>query len=125
MCEFHLHAHRIRELRPETILKVLEKLDAFRKPERVKKFVNCCLADKRGRTGHENDSRNALDLLHSFHEAARSVEGGVIAGQLAIGSAGEKQDGKRIRKAIQKERVRVIRDCQKRLSENQSEIQNV
>jgi tRNA nucleotidyltransferase (CCA-adding enzyme) len=115
VCEFHLHGHRIRELRPETILKVLEKLDAFRKPERIEKFVNSCLADKRGRTGHETESRETLDLLHLFHEAALSVDGGVIAGRLISDSAEGKQDGKRIRQAIQKERIRVIGDCRKSL----------
>ena len=115
VCEFHLHGHRIRELRPETILKVLEKLDAFRRPEQVEKFVNCCLADKRGRTGHENASRESLDLLHSFHEAALAVEGGVIASRLTTVSDEGKQDGNRIKQAIQKERIRRISDCRNSL----------
>ncbi len=115
VCEFHLHGHRIRELRPETILKVLEKLDAFRRPERVEKFINCCLADKRGRTGHENASAENLDLLRAFHEAALTVEGGVIARRLAATSADGKQDGKKINQAIQKARISVISDCRHNL----------
>jgi tRNA nucleotidyltransferase (CCA-adding enzyme) len=52
--EFHLHLHKIEELKPKTIVKVLEKTDAFRKPKRFEKFLIACEADYRGRTGFEN-----------------------------------------------------------------------
>jgi tRNA nucleotidyltransferase (CCA-adding enzyme) len=52
--EFHLHLHKIEELKPKTIVNVLEKIDAFRKPERFEKFLIACEADYRGRTGFEN-----------------------------------------------------------------------
>lgn len=51
--EFHLHLHRIEELNPRTIVRVLEKTDAFRKPQRFEKFLIACEADFRGRTGFE------------------------------------------------------------------------
>ena len=50
-CRLHLLAHRAFELRPETLLGVIEKLDAFRKPQRVDQFATVCEADKRGRLG--------------------------------------------------------------------------
>lgn len=46
---FHLHCHRIFELKPQTIVKTLEGLDAFRKPTRFKQFLIACEADARGR----------------------------------------------------------------------------
>ncbi len=51
---FHLHYHRALELKPATIVKTLEQLDAFRKPERFEKFLLACEADARGRPGYEN-----------------------------------------------------------------------
>ena len=51
---FHLHYHRALELKPATIVKTLEQLDAYRKPERFEKFLLASEADARGRTGYEN-----------------------------------------------------------------------
>jgi tRNA nucleotidyltransferase (CCA-adding enzyme) len=52
--EFHAHVHRAFELRASTILKVLRRVDAFRRPERFEKFLLACEADSRGRTGFED-----------------------------------------------------------------------
>ncbi len=54
MARFHLHYHRALELKPATIVKTLEQLDAYRKPERFEKFLLASEADARGRTGYEN-----------------------------------------------------------------------
>lgn len=52
--KFHLHYHRAFELKATTIVKMLEQIDAFRKPERFKKFLLASEADARGRPGYEN-----------------------------------------------------------------------
>lgn len=54
VCEHHTKLHRIKELRPTTLLKLIEALDGFRRPERVQKFLLACEADARGRTGLED-----------------------------------------------------------------------
>lgn len=51
---YHLHYHRAAEMRNDTFLNTLEKLDAFRRPERFEQFLLACEADSRGRTGFEN-----------------------------------------------------------------------
>lgn len=51
---FHLHYHRALELKSSTVVKILEQLDAFRKPERFEKFLLASEADARGRPGYEN-----------------------------------------------------------------------
>ena len=51
---FHLHYHRALELKPATVVKTLEQLDAFRKPERFEKFLLASEADARGRPGYED-----------------------------------------------------------------------
>lgn len=52
--EFHLECHRASELRPDTLLRKLEALDAWRRPERFAEFLLACEADARGRTGLED-----------------------------------------------------------------------
>ncbi len=51
---FHLHYHRAMELKPATVVKTLEQLDAYRKPERFEKFLLASEADARGRPGFED-----------------------------------------------------------------------
>jgi tRNA nucleotidyltransferase (CCA-adding enzyme) len=53
VCEYHLCCHRLLEIRSTSILKLLEALDGFRRPERVFYFVQACEADSRGRLGFE------------------------------------------------------------------------
>lgn len=47
---YHTHCHRVFELKANTLLKTLEKLDAFRRPARFQLFLLACEADARGRT---------------------------------------------------------------------------
>jgi tRNA nucleotidyltransferase (CCA-adding enzyme) len=49
----HTRVHRALELRPETVLKLLQECDAFRRPERFAELLQACEADARGRTGFE------------------------------------------------------------------------
>ncbi|MDJ0805205.1 MAG: multifunctional CCA addition/repair protein [Gammaproteobacteria bacterium] len=71
---FHTHCHRLDELKPRTILKVLEKLDAFRLPRRFRDFLTVCEADYRGRKGFETRPYpQAVRFLHCF-ELARDVD---------------------------------------------------
>lgn len=79
VAEFHTHCHRALELRPETILKVLEKTDAFRRPDRFEQFLVSCEADARGRGGLENRRYPQADFLRGAHAAAAAVDAGAIA----------------------------------------------
>lgn len=54
MSEYHTHVHKAFELKPTTVLKVFDKTDAWRKPERFEQFLLACTADMRGRTSFEN-----------------------------------------------------------------------
>ena len=53
VCEHHTRLHRVQELKPATLLKLLERLDGIRRPERLELFLLACEADARGRTGLE------------------------------------------------------------------------
>ena len=71
---YHLYAHRAAELRPATMLKTLESLDAFRRPERFEHFLLACEADSRGREGYEDRPFIQGDIFRAAHQAAIKVD---------------------------------------------------
>jgi tRNA nucleotidyltransferase (CCA-adding enzyme) len=78
---YHGISHRAAELRPQTILKVLEALDAFRRPQRLDEFISACKADARGRTGHEADDYPQAEIFMKAREAAGKVRASDVADQ--------------------------------------------
>jgi tRNA nucleotidyltransferase (CCA-adding enzyme) len=103
VCEFHLLMHRIYELKPATVLKLLEALDGFRNPDEVRGFVTCCAADMRGRLGNERDPYPQSELLLEYLAAAVSVDSGEIARAFEVGTNGE-----RIKQAVRRARTEAI-----------------
>ena len=77
--EFHTHCHRAFELRTKTILKVLERTDAFRRPDRFERFLLTCEADARGRAGLENRRYGQADYFRGAFVAASAVDAAAIA----------------------------------------------
>ncbi len=71
---FHLHYHRALELKPATVVKTLEQLDAFRKPERFEKFLLASEADARGRTGYENKEFLQGNYFRQAFAATKNVD---------------------------------------------------
>ncbi|MBI3897592.1 MAG: multifunctional CCA addition/repair protein [Gammaproteobacteria bacterium] len=93
----HGKCHRFAELRPGTVLELLEALDAFRRPERVDQFATACEADARGRTGLENRPYPQRALLAQAFAAAQAVDTAAVAAEaLSLGLAGP-AIGERIR----------------------------
>jgi len=82
----HLVMHKATEVRPGTLLDLLEHLDAFRRPERVEQFVLACEADARGRKGLEDRDYPQADLVRRAHAAARAV---AISEEARAGLSGE------------------------------------
>ncbi len=99
---WHTHIHRAMELRPQTLLKVLEGVDAFRKPERLECLIRVAEADARGRTGFEQRDYPQGDRVRQALDAARTVNAGEVAKQVA--------DPSRIRQAVHDARLHAIRD---------------
>jgi tRNA nucleotidyltransferase (CCA-adding enzyme) len=73
VAEFHAHCHRAFELKSATILNVLQRVDAFRRPERFEKFLLACEADARGRTGLEDRAYPQADYFRRAREEASRV----------------------------------------------------
>jgi tRNA nucleotidyltransferase (CCA-adding enzyme) len=100
VCRFHLDIHRAFELRPETLLGVLERVDAFRRPERVDRLLIACEADKRGRLGSAESPYPQAPYVRAAYAAAAAVN---ASGFVADGLKGEA-----IGEAIRKARVDAI-----------------
>lgn len=75
---YHTTCHRAEELRPSTRLKLLEAVDAFRRPERLEQFLEVCLADFRGRPGRESSPYPQADLIRKAFSAAAKVNAKAI-----------------------------------------------
>ena len=100
VCKYHLHHHRIRELKPSTILTLLENLDGFRQPDNVKLFGLCCVADLRGRPGREHELFAQTELLYQYHRAAKSVDAAAIARNC--------ENGQQIKQQLRTQRIIAI-----------------
>ncbi len=83
VARYHGDVHRAIELRPATIAGMLQAVDAYRKPERFEAFLQACACDFHGRPGYaEKPYLQAGRLLEAFI-AAKSVDAGAIAAELA------------------------------------------
>lgn len=98
---YHSHCHRLAELRPATILDTLERMDAFRRPERFEQFLLVCEADSRGRLGLEQRDYPQRSWFLSAREAAAKVDPRPFVAAGLKGSA--------VAGALRKERLRAIR----------------
>lgn len=101
VARFHGHCHKALKLRPRTILKVLENVDAFRRPQRFEQFLLACEADARGREGLETRDYPQADRMRTAFAAAQSVD----PRSLGI----DDLNGEQIRERIRKARIAAIR----------------
>jgi tRNA nucleotidyltransferase (CCA-adding enzyme) len=78
---YHTHTHRAMQLRPDTVLRMLEAVDAFRRPERFDDFLLACEADARGRTGLEKIPYHQADIMRAAFSAALDVDNSALQAQ--------------------------------------------
>jgi len=100
VCRFHLDIHRAFELRADTLLGMLERMDSFRKPERLEPVLIACEADKRGRLGFADSDYPQAAYVRAAHAAARAIDAQRFVADGLNGSA--------IGDAVRAERVRAI-----------------
>jgi tRNA nucleotidyltransferase (CCA-adding enzyme) len=100
VCELHTHVHRSLELRPNTILSLLERMDAFRRPAQLESFVAACEMDARGREGFEDREYPQGAYLLGAANSARTV--------LANRFVERGLSGPAIGKAMREERLRAL-----------------
>ena len=103
----HGNIHRSLDLNPAATLRLLERCDALRRPERFALALLACECDARGRLGHEERPYPQAAQLQSALLAAQSVEAGAVLATARLNSdAAEKQDG-----TWAAEQIRRARQC--------------
>ncbi|TKF35838.1 multifunctional CCA addition/repair protein [Vibrio kanaloae] len=103
VCEQHSNIHRAGELKPTTFLKVLNKFDVWRKPERLNDILLCCQADHAGRKGLEDQPYPQKARFEAAYQAALQVE---VKAIIADGF-----QGKDIREEQEKRRAAAIENA--------------
>jgi tRNA nucleotidyltransferase (CCA-adding enzyme) len=100
VARYHGVCHRAAELKPKTILKVLEAVDAFRRPETLGEFLTACEADARGRAGLEERPYPQAGLMRAARDAAANVNAAALRT--------EGLEGPALGEAIRQERCAAI-----------------
>ena len=105
VCEQHSNVHRAAELKASTKLKILNKLDVWRKPERLEEVLLCCQADHSGRLGCEENPYPQKAIFDAAYQAALSID---VRDIIADGF-----QGKAIRDELEKRRIEAISSLSK------------
>jgi len=72
--EHHTTIHTAYELRPSTVVGIMDKCDAWRKPARFQQMLQCCVADSKGRTGFELLPYPTADYMWQAYQAAAAAD---------------------------------------------------
>lgn len=96
VARYHCHAQRALELRPGTMVDLLERLDAFRRPQRYELFLLACEADFKGRGGVSGQT--AYQQGVRLREAFSAAQGVAAKDFVAQGMRGS-QIGEAVREA--------------------------
>jgi tRNA nucleotidyltransferase (CCA-adding enzyme) len=100
----HGNIHRSEEFNAAAVVRLLERCDAFRKPQRFEQILLACECDARGRLGLEERAYPQRPRLMSALAAAQAVPTHEIAAK-----AQEQQlDGPRIGEMIHKARIEAV-----------------
>ncbi len=83
VAQYHGDVHRAGELKPSTIAKILQAVDAYRKPARFKEFLIACSCDFHGRPGYSQKPYPQSERLECALSAANRVNAGEIAAALS------------------------------------------
>ncbi|MBY6188286.1 multifunctional CCA addition/repair protein [Marinobacter hydrocarbonoclasticus] len=73
VAELHLKVHRAEELKPATLVRLFDQLDAWRKPERFAQVLLCCQCDAQGRPEQHDAPYPAAHYLQSALAEANQV----------------------------------------------------
>ncbi|GGP86081.1 multifunctional CCA addition/repair protein [Shewanella ulleungensis] len=106
----HQNIHNAFELRAETIVKLFDKADLWRKPQRLTDLLLCCHGDIRGRTGFENALYPQAEYLQQCYQLATQVD---VQSIIAAG-----HQGAQIKSQLQLKRIECVNDFKLQLVKN-------
>jgi tRNA nucleotidyltransferase (CCA-adding enzyme) len=75
----HGTIHEAQSLRPDELVRLLERCDALRRPERFAELLDACACDYHGRPGFEHSVYRPRDLLLTALAVVQTVDAGAIA----------------------------------------------
>lgn len=73
VCKEHLKCHQVKNLKPGTLWRLLQRLDVLRRPEKVLAFVQACECDAKGRLGLENRPYPQAQYVLDAMEIVRNI----------------------------------------------------
>ncbi len=103
----HGNIHRSGELNAASVVRLLERCDAFRKPARFDQVLLACECDARGRLGREDEPYAPRDRLNHALAVALAVATDVVARDAQAAGA----TGPKIGEAIARARVAAVGDA--------------
>lgn len=106
----HSDFHHLDKNGPEGVVAVFEKLDAFRRPQRLQPWLDCCAGDFLGRKGFEHLHFERPHYVKRIFEAAAAVNAAPFV------AAGLK--GPAVAQAVHEARVRVCAEVMAHLPED-------
>lgn len=95
----HGNVHRALELRPATIVELLERVDALRRPQRFSEMLQACECDFHGRPGWEDKPYPQAEYLNQALQAIQRVDAAEVA---------RNADPNRIKKKLHQARVAAV-----------------
>jgi tRNA nucleotidyltransferase (CCA-adding enzyme) len=75
----HGHVHRCDGLGATALVRLLDRCDVWRRPERFEQMLQACESDARGRLHFEEQAYPQADRLRAAFAAARAVDSGAVA----------------------------------------------
>lgn len=100
----HGHVHRSPEFGAAAVVRLLERCDAFRKPDRFVQILQACEADARGRLGFEDRPYAPTPRLCTALAAAQDVDTAAVAAHAVAHGA----QGPKIAEAIHAARAEAV-----------------
>jgi tRNA nucleotidyltransferase (CCA-adding enzyme) len=79
VARYHGDIHKVAELRPETVVKLIERCDALRRPARFEEVLGACEADYRGRLDFTERAYEAGPRWRQALAAVQAVDAGAVA----------------------------------------------
>ncbi|WP_431098338.1 multifunctional CCA addition/repair protein [Polaromonas aquatica] len=103
----HGNIHRSEDFSAAAVVRLLERCDAFRKPQRFADVLLACECDARGRLGLEDSPYPQRTRLLEALAAAQAVQ----TQPLALNAQAAGQDGRKIGEVIHQARVKAVQDA--------------
>lgn len=104
--EHHTNIHSAFELRASTMVRIMDKCDAWRKPQRFQQMLQCCVADSKGRTGFELLPYPTADYMwQAFQQALNTDIQSIIK---------QGFEGIEIKHQLTAQRIKLVQDYKER-----------